>query len=270
METSIVNANSKILIGSIYRPPNGNIDEFTDQLHELLCNNRLKTIIAGDFNINLIKSNAHLPTSRFLNTTNSLALMPTITKPTRLTSRSLIDNIFCNATEGNQSGIVCSDISDHCPIFLLTPDKLPPQSTVTSHKRPITEHKLASFKERLQSTNWVDVYSANNAQDAFTTFHTKYQQLYTASFPTQAIQTQYKSRKPWLTAGLKQSIKTKNKLYLKYLRRPSDGNKTAYKIFRNRLNALIRKTERDHYHRIIADNKSNMKKNLEHYQPALR
>ena len=51
-------------------------------------------------------------------------LVPTITRPTRITSESatLIDNIYVsgNRLEYLRSGILVADISDHFPIFLFT------------------------------------------------------------------------------------------------------------------------------------------------------
>ena len=50
--------------------------------------------------------------------------MPTITRPTRITSESatLIDNIYVsgNKLDNLLSGILVADISDHFPIFLIT------------------------------------------------------------------------------------------------------------------------------------------------------
>ena len=50
--------------------------------------------------------------------------MPTITRPTRITSESatLIDTIYVsgNRLEYLRSGILVADISDHFPIFVFT------------------------------------------------------------------------------------------------------------------------------------------------------
>ena len=60
---------------------------------------------------------------KFIDLMYSDSLIPTITKPTRVTSHSatLIDNIFCNNILNEQalSGILYTDISDHHPIFYI-------------------------------------------------------------------------------------------------------------------------------------------------------
>ena len=51
---------------------------------------------------------------------NSYGLFSLITKPTRIShnSATLIDNIFTNCIHSElDAGIICSDISDHMPIF---------------------------------------------------------------------------------------------------------------------------------------------------------
>ena len=75
-------------------------------------------IMLGDFNINLVQSDASV--KRFLSFLSSFALCPLINKPTRIcpNSSTLIDNIVTNAAESQfESGVLYADISDHLPIF---------------------------------------------------------------------------------------------------------------------------------------------------------
>ena len=56
-----------------------------------------KQLILGmDHNLNLLKSNSHTSTQKFLDIIISNGLLPTITQPTRITQQTatLIDNIF--------------------------------------------------------------------------------------------------------------------------------------------------------------------------------
>ena len=76
----------------------------------------------GDFNINLLNEDVHPLTNDFVNVITSHSLYPSITKPTRITSRTatLIDNIFTNSKSKQTSGIIITDLSDHLPIFIST------------------------------------------------------------------------------------------------------------------------------------------------------
>ena len=70
----------------------------------------------------------------------------------------------------------------------------------------------------------------------------------------------YNNCKPWLSEGIRISIKKKNKLYLKYHRTKPASNEVAYKCCRKKLNHVLKIAERKHYADIIEKNKSNPRK----------
>ena len=92
--------SSNIIVGCVYRPPNTDLSLFNQEFLSIRGKMNEKnpklTIIAGDFNIDLLKSEVHAPTGEFLNNLTSHSFMPTIFHPTRITATSatLIDNIF--------------------------------------------------------------------------------------------------------------------------------------------------------------------------------
>ena len=80
-------------------------------------------ILAGDFNINLLKVNENIVYGEFLDLLMSLSLNPQITLPTRFSTNSgtLIDNIFTklfNPSVSTCAGIHINRLSDHQPCFL--------------------------------------------------------------------------------------------------------------------------------------------------------
>ena len=58
--------------------------------------------------------------------------------------------------------------------------------------------------------------------------------------------------KPWITIGLKKSIRVKNSLF-------QSGNFAQYKLYRNKISALTRASKKNYYHAFFADNLNNMK-----------
>ena len=58
--------------------------------------------------------------------------------------------------------------------------------------------------------------------------------------------------KPWITIGLKKSIKVKNSLF-------QSGSFAQYKLYRNKISALTRVSKKNYYHAFFADNLNNMK-----------
>ena len=81
-------------------------------------------ILLGDYNIDLIKTNSNNNAFEFLDVIYSSHLIPHITSPSRLTSRShtLIDNIMSNViTKDAISGNIINAISDQFLMPTISP-----------------------------------------------------------------------------------------------------------------------------------------------------
>ena len=70
---------------------------------------------------------------------------------------------------------------------------------------------------------------------------------YNKSFPFLKLSRKRSKDKPWITTGLKQSIKQKHLLHQQYLFYSTELNNQIYKIFKNKLRTLIRKAEAGYY-----------------------
>ena len=96
----IKNDFKNIVVGCIYRHPcmqqSEFIDEYLKPLSEKLISENKEVILLGNFNIDLLKCDSNKNVSGFLDIICSTNLLPNITSPTRLTSRSqtVIDNFF--------------------------------------------------------------------------------------------------------------------------------------------------------------------------------
>ena len=91
------NLSKSITIGNIYIPPrtsNDNLNAFVSEFSSIVlllehnCKNTL--IIAGDFNINLLKLNGNDIYSSYFYSSISHNLFPQITFPTRITRTKLM------------------------------------------------------------------------------------------------------------------------------------------------------------------------------------
>ena len=92
-------------------------------------------ILGMDQNIDLLKSDEHTNTRKFLDLILDSGLWPVITRPTRITQRSatLIDNIYIskNLQCKFDSAIIVDDISDHLPsVALLRQTKITDRSPI--------------------------------------------------------------------------------------------------------------------------------------------
>ena len=114
-----------MIVGTIYRPPSSSHNDFLLEMQHLLVHPILQNkrcILMEDFNVDLLKcnDNDNQFSRDFVDTLLSYSFVPAISKPTRLSSHSctLIDNIFVNIDHLKiESGIILSDISDHCPVY---------------------------------------------------------------------------------------------------------------------------------------------------------
>ena len=89
----------------------------------------------------------------------------------------------------------------------------------------------------------------------------KYQRLFNKYFPYVKQSRKSFRDKPYITSGIKVSIKYKNKLFEKYLNSPNDITEAAWKRFRNKTNSIIRRSQELHYKKMI-DSHNNSSRNL--------
>ena len=87
----------------------------------IVSNSQHDCLIAGDWNIDLLKYGTHSVTENFVNNLHANLLIPVITRPRRFSefSSTLIDNILANKPQDLlvSEALICY-ISEHLPIFL--------------------------------------------------------------------------------------------------------------------------------------------------------
>jgi hypothetical protein len=119
--------NKNVVIGSVYRPPRDNLDNYTtfiNELEQILCNLQMtnkEIVISGDFNIDLLKIREKSVIGDYFEMIIANGFIPKISSPTRITphSATLIDNILTKLSDNfssTSSGILTVNISDHLPL----------------------------------------------------------------------------------------------------------------------------------------------------------
>ena len=78
-------------------------------------------------------------------------------------------------------------------------------------------------------TDCNEICRASDTQCAFDVFHDHLLELYNKHFPKIRIKKKYTNIKPWLSEALKNSIRHKNKLYLKHKKVRSAFSGDCYK-----------------------------------------
>ena len=65
--------------------------------------------------------------------------------------------------------------------------------------------------------------------------------------------------KPYITSGIKVSIRRRNKLFKKCQNNPNDLNKAAWERLRNKISELIKRTEQLYYKKLLRATKNSSK-----------
>ena len=206
------------IIGIVHRPPNSDIEQFTETLNDILSQiSHLPCYIMEDYNLDLLKHECHNPTEHFLNAMYSNSLIPLIYKPTRETdsTATLIDNIFTNHSDVNDQlyqGIFLMDISDYYGIFHIK-NKQRKTNDSSQLLRVINESRIEKYKDCKSNTDWTALNVYENCETYYRHFIDEFKNIYDHVFPVIKVKKRYRNRLPWLTPGLEESIKHKKQTF---------------------------------------------------------
>ena len=272
MFVEIPNPHGKnIIVGTVYRPPNQNLDSFMHEFNKILSTiskDNKQCYLMGDFNLDLLRYDQHSATQEFVDSLFSHMFIPLITRPTRITSHTatLIDNIFTNSfanLQNTQRGIILNDISDHLPVFAFCNNVSVPckKSDKSLYKRDFGEENLTNFHTSLSQVDWSNVVVGQDPNIQFNAFASEYNTHFEECFPHRKIKLNRsnKSMTPWISKGLLVSIKKKNGLYKKLIKNTTPARESQYKTYKNKLNHLIRIAKRFYYDNKFEQAKDNLK-----------
>ena len=145
------------IVEVVYRPPNNNISDFNDSIHDILEKiSNYPCYIMGDFNLDQLKHELHRPTKKFLDTMYANSYIPIINRPTRVTrdTCTLIDYIFTNNISINDNffnGILTADTTDHYILFHIIKSNNDKNVNENEYKivRIINESRINRFTEKI-------------------------------------------------------------------------------------------------------------------------
>ena len=257
-------------IAAIYRPSNKyeKIKEFRKELTPILKNPIFKksnSIIIGDLNIDLLIHGEHQQTNEYLNMLQTFNYTPIITRATRfpegrqLGNPALLDHIFINFTPASFSGILHYKITDHLPTFINLKLPEPIKSNCTIKFRVFNEENERKFTRNLAFIIWEEILIDPDVNKNFDLFFDQFERVYNESFPimTKTVSSK-RFEKPWLTTGLINSIKNKNKM-LKMVKL-GFATEDRYKGYKNKLVNLLKIAKKKYYTNLFNSFKTNMKK----------
>ena len=225
---------NKISIANIYRPPRDNnsnlsIDNFLapfSEIFSILTRENSTLITGGDFNINLLQLNEREKYQEYFDLFVSNGSIPQITMPTRFAKKSatLIDHIFCRFSKfssQSSSGIVATKISDHLPCF----SAIKISNNIRQNSKFINIRKkgpkeVQRFCDEFRSGLSTTIFDNNLFADPnlnFAKLEDIINEAREKSFPLEKKKFNKYEHKisPWITYGILNSIKFRDKLYVK-------------------------------------------------------
>ena len=265
-----------LVVGCIYRHPSESIRNFSNDYLEPILNKisreKKECALMGDFNVDLLNSSGNTAASEFFNTMSSYFYTPFILQPTRLRSKTLIDNIFFNSLEYSSfSGNLLVELSDHLIQFIILEGF---SKEISLPKTNIFKRDMSKFSDRefeetvINGLNWEEICMLrfNDSNVAFSSFsNTVNFHLDEMSPFKQVTLKEYRLMlKPWITTEILNKCKERDKL-LKEITKEKDQTKIKslreeYNKMRNQITNEKRKNKKAHEIAQFEKNKSKSSK----------
>ena len=278
-----------LILGNIYRPPRDSREEITifqNSFSETLArisDMRCETILAGDFNFNLLKHSQSSPTRDFLDLIISDGFSPMITIPTRFNARSasLLDNVLMKSANNSvhDNGVFINKLSDHQGYFLqlknmIAAKKNPRYITVTKR----SANFLNDIRDEIQATDFQSILSVTNDVnqncDALLEKISNAIKKFSSTKTCRPHKHKHKMN-PWITFGIIRSIRFRDKLF-KRLKQTELGSlqyeelKTNLATYNNILKKTIREAKKQYYSNAFYNSRDDPKKTWKIISQVLR
>lgn len=243
--------HTKLLLGVLYSP-SSHVDYFSSFESKLESLSPLydHTIILGDFNTCLLKSDSRADKLRAVVTSLNLNILPlaaTHCAP-QYQDHSLLDLII--VSESNMvatHGQLSAPFSYHDLIYLsykIRPPKPKPKYLFLRSFKGIGVERL---RADARNVDWSTVFGSDTIDDMVCSFNKNISLLYDNHAPIRRVRVK-QLPSPWLSDSIRQMMARRDKAKRRYRKLPTEDNLTTYKKLRNRCNRMCRDAKRRHIH----------------------
>ena len=124
-------------------------------------------------------------------------------------------------------------------------------------KRDYSKFDQQALISEIQLVDWETIFVPNDsACNMFKSFYSKISSIINKHIPVKQLsrrEIKLKS-KPWISKALRKSIQIKNNYYKKYLKTKSTYYHTKFKLYRNKLNHLLKISKKQYYNEYFFQN----------------
>ena len=190
----------RILIGNIYRPPDGNINEAIEQIsmsmNQITDIGRYEVLLIGDFNIDY-GAKGHPPVGYMKQFAAEHELLQVIKQPTRVTrtTQKTIDLAFTNIKYCTKSGVLNYNISDHKPIFIIKKKPRNDKRTTIHWGRTYRDCNFNDLAATLRENNTADLLTEEDPNKCWDVL---LEMIVNAADKHRPLVTQHKKQNSWL------------------------------------------------------------------------
>ena len=244
----------ELIIINVYRPF-GDKDTFIDKImshvdNTLTSHKAVNIMMLGDFNLDL--TNRSEQTEHFMDETINRGFLQQVTEPTRKTddSSTLIDHVYSRSKLSSRSDVIVEDLSDHNLIlttFITWQNKA---KKIKITKRWLDDSGYKNLKILLGAEDWSDIKHMTLEQSTDHLIDRITEALDIVA-PIETKEVGLRKLNPWLTQGLKISLKNGQKLYRKM--KKSLTGKQEYKKYKKTLDMVIKQAKNGYYNTLIRE-----------------
>ena len=247
--------SSPLLVCTIYRPPDSTAHWYelcTDMLDKAFIENK-EIIFMGDLNIDFLAPSS-IP-RKWSSVIETFALTQIVNEPTNDMSSTCIDHIYVTHPDYVKATKVASiGISDHFPVCYSRKHKQIGQFSHTNIKyRSFKNFQLDAFLTDLQCVPWSVCSVFNDANDALVCWHSLFIKVVDEHAPMKVRRVKKQRQPDWLTDEICDAIRKRDQYAKK-------KNTQEWRLARNRVNSLIKKSKSEYYKRAIEANLTDNKK----------
>lgn len=259
---------------NIYRPPNGNIQVFLQQLEQILLHCDENSILAGDFNINT--KNQDKRTADYLLKLEERGFIQTMEHVTRPESRTCLDHIIISQSTEHKvhTAPVLWPISDHLPLIYWEEGKGKPVNRTSQriHHISLKPEYISRLRSDLIQNSWSKPQT-NDPNVIYESFIT-HLEWYVRRHCMKTHQGRKNCKKipaqPWMTKDLLQLRNNVNKLLKKKSKQTSNTVLQEYRQTKKIYQTMVRRAKEEHYAIQLKGCRNDAKKTWQIINTALR
>lgn len=248
MSVQIERRNQKnVLVVVVYRPPKGNTTRFIEQIRTYLYNNYkeqyMDLLIFGDFNIDMLNEK-HTDVKKVQGLMSAFSLSQKVNEYTRIEKdcKSLLDPILTNIKYVQSAKAYNINLSDHFPVVLVYKKSRESNIRNTITCRSFNNENIASFRERVENTNWLDMLAIEDPNTMWEKMFSKFIDILNDTCPLRTF-TVTRDRPTYISHEIIMLGKERDKLFKIARKSNLDTDWLAARRQRQVVNYAIRKAK---------------------------